>query len=379
MKSKTKKIGLALFIVLIVIGVFAGIKTMQIRKLIAMSKSFAPQPESVASAEVKPEKWRDTLQAIGSVTAAQGVTITPEIAGTVKEIAFESGTLTKRGDLLVKLDVSSEEAQLRAVEAQLDLSRINLARVRQLRASDMVSQSELDSAEATVKQFEGNADTIRATIEKKTIRSPFEGQLGIRQINLGQYLDVGTPIVSLQSLSPIYAELTLPQPELAKLSVGMDVLVRTDTYAGKLFEGKLTAINPDLDASTRSVRLQATYENTEQLLRPGMFARIEVLLPQINDVMVVPLTSILRNPYGDSVYVLEPKPADVKGNASFVVRQQFVKTGRTRGDYVTIETGVTNGQKVVSAGAFKLRNGMPVVENNEVAPKLEASPHPANT
>jgi membrane fusion protein (multidrug efflux system) len=379
MRSKAKKIGLAILIVLVVVGVLAGIKTMQIRKLMAMGAGFAPPPESVGSAIVKSENWQDTLQAIGSVTAAQGVTISPEIAGTVKEIAFESGALAKKGDLLVKLDVSSEEAQLRAVEAQLDLAEINLARVRELRSSELVSQSELDSAEATVKQFRGNADSIRATIEKKTLRAPFNGQLGIRQVNLGQYVDVGKPIVSLQSLSPIYAEFTLPQQELAKLKVGMDVHLHTDTYPGKLFEGRLTAIDPDLDASTRSVRLQATYENAEQLLRPGMFARIEVLLPSINEVMVVPLTAILRNPYGDSVYVFQPKPADVKGDAPYVVRQQFVKTGRTRGDFVTIETGVTNGQKVVRAGVFKLRNGTPVVENNEVIPKTEASPSPANS
>ena len=251
------------------------------------------------------EKWPDTLTAIGSISAEQGVTVSPEIAGKVSEIAFESGAVVAKGDLLVRLDTSSEEAQLRAIEAQVELARLNAERDRQLRANNTLSQSELDAAEAVLKQNQANADAIRATIEKKNIRAPFAGQLGIRLVNLGELLDVGKPIVSLQSLSPVYADFSLPQQELARLRTGLPVRVSSDTYPDQRFEGTLTALNPDLDQTTRSVRLQATFENAEKQLRPGMFVRVEVVFPEEQTVLAVPATAILSAPYGDSVYVIE--------------------------------------------------------------------------
>jgi membrane fusion protein (multidrug efflux system) len=217
-----------------------------------------------------------------------------------------------------------------------------------------------------------NADNVRAIIEKKTIRAPFAGKLGIRQINLGQYLDAGKPIVSLQSLAPIYADFSLPQQDLAQLKTGMRVRVSSDTYTNRQFEGTLLAINPDLDATTRSVTIRAVLDNADQALRPGMYAKIEVLLPEERSVLVIPATSVLSAPYGDSVYVIEPAPA----NMGSVVRQQFVRTGSAKGDLVTIESGLKPGQKIVSAGGFKLRNGMPITENNDLVPKSEKSPKP---
>jgi membrane fusion protein (multidrug efflux system) len=273
------------------------------------------------------------------------------------------------------LDTTSEEAQLRAIEAQVELARLSAVRERSLRTQNMIPQSELETAEATLQQNQGNADNIRATIEKKTIRAPFSGRLGIRQINLGQYLDTGKPIVSLQALSPAFADFTLPQQELAKLKTGMPVRVTTDAFPDREFLGKLTAINPDLDSSTRSVALQATFENADQSLRPGMYARIEVLLPGDQSVLVVPATSVLSNPYGDIVYVIESK-AGAGTNKTLTVRQQVVRTGPARGDFITVETGLKAGDRVVSAGLFKLRNGMSVVENNELVPKSEKSPRP---
>ena len=214
-----------------------------------------------------------------------------------------------------------------------------------------------------------------AAIDKKTIRAPFTGKLGIRLINLGEYLDAGKPIVSLQSLSPVYADFSLPQQELGGIKVGMKVRVSMDTYTNKPFEGTLTAINPDLDQATRSGRLQATLDNADQLLRPGMFARIEVLLPGEQKVLVIPATSILSAPYGDSVYVIE-KGTNGPG---MVVRQQFVRTGRARGDFITVETGLKEGDHVVSAGLFKLRNGSAVTENNDIVPKANEKPKPADS
>lgn len=375
----TRKISIAIFIVLLVAGALAGVKTLQFRKLIADGKSFAPPPESVSSVVVREDKWQGVLSAIGSIAAVQGVTITPEIAGIIREIAFESGAVVAKGDLLVRLDTSAEEAQLRALEAQEELARLNLERERSLRSQNMVSQAALDAAEATLKQTQGNADTIRATIQKKTIRAPFAGRLGIRLVNLGQYLDTGKPIVSLQSLTPVYADFSLPQQELARLKNGMSVRVTTDAYPERQFEGRLTAINPDLDPQTRSVGLQATLTNSEQLLRPGMFARVEVLLPEEQPVLVIPATAVLSATYGDSVYVIESTPDQKHDKEGLVVRQQFIRTGRARGDFVSVESGLKAGERVVSAGIFKLRNGMAVTENNELVPKADLAPRPADS
>ena len=359
---------------MLIFVVLAGIKAMQIRKLIATP--FVPPPETISSVAVHEENWQDTLDAVGSISAVQGVDVTTEVAGTVQEIAFESGATVAAGDLLVRLDTSSEEAQLRAADAQTELAKLTAERSRKLRADNTVAQSELDSAEAAFKQDLANADAIRATIEKKTIRAPFAGRLGIRQVNLGQYLDTGKPIVSLQSLNPVYADFSLPQQDLSGLKTGMQVRVSTDTYPGRDFEGTISALNPDVDSVTRNVRVQATLDNADSALHPGMFARVQVLLPSMEKVLVVPATAVLSAPYGDSVYVVEPQ---TNSGGGLVVRQQFIRTAQTRGDFVSVETGVKPGERVVSSGVFKLRNGMPVVENNEIAPKPSEKPKPADS
>jgi membrane fusion protein (multidrug efflux system) len=374
-----RKIIIAVVIVLAIVAVLAGVKTWQIRTLIAAGQAFVPPPETISAAVAHEEQWQDTLTAIGSINAVQGVTISPEIAGKVGEITFESGAVVAKGDLLVRLDTSSEEAQLRAIEAQVELAQLNADRTRQLRTNNTVSQSELDAMEATLKQEQGNADTIHATIEKKTIRAPFAGQLGIRLVNLGELLEAGKPIVSLQALLPVFADFSLPQQELARLKTGLAVRVTSDTYPDQHFDGTLTAINPDLDATTRSVRLQATFANAEQLLRPGMFVRVEVIFPDEQTVLAIPATAILSAPYGDSVYVIESRPGKNGGKPEAVVSQKFVRTGRSHGDFISILSGLKAGDRVVSAGVFKLRNGMSVQENNETTPKPSNSPKPSDS
>lgn len=371
-----KKVILSVIAVILVLAALAGVKALQIGTLIAFGKSYAPPPESVATSAAKEEKWQEFIPAVGSISAVQGVRVTAEIPGTVSKIAFESGAVVAKGDLLVSLDASTEEAQLRALEAQVDWAQTNLARFKSLRNENTVSQAELDQAETDLKQKQANADAVRATIAKKVIRAPFAGKLGIRQINEGEYLEAGKFIVSLQALAPVYADFSLPQQELARLKTGLSVRVTTDTYPGKQFIATLTAINPDLDAATRSIRLQATYANQEQMLRPGMFARVEVLFPDEHPVLAIPATSILSAPYGDSVYVLE-KSTNATGG--LVVRQQFVRIGRARGDFVSIETGLKPGDRVVTSGIFKLRNGMTVVENNDLTPASEKKPNPSDS
>ncbi len=372
-----RKVVIAIVFVLAIAGTLAGIKISQFKTLMAAGKSFAQPPESVSAVEVKQEQWEESFTAIGSVAAVQGVTVTPEVAGTVTEIAFDPGAVVAKGDLLVRLDTSLEVAQLSALEAQVDLARVNAERERTLRQQQLISQSELDTAEATLKQDQADADATRALIEKKTVRAPFAGRLGIRQVNLGQYLDAGKPIASLQSLTPIYVNFSLPQQDLAQLKTGMTVRLTTDAYPDEAFEGKLSAINPELDQTTRSVGLQATFGNAGQLLRPGMFARVEVLLPQADDELVIPLTAVLSEPFGDSVYVIESKAGATK--PELVVRQQFIRTGPTRGDFITVASGLKVGERIVNAGLFKLRNGMAVVENNAVMPKSTENPRPPDS
>jgi len=372
-----RKIIVGIVIVVVVAGGLAAVKVLQIKTLIGSAALFAPPPETIASAVAHEENWPDTLPAVGSVSAAQGVTVAPEIAGTVTEIAFESGATVQQGDLLLKLDTSSEDAQLRAAEAQTELARLNAERNRKLREDKTVSQAELDATEATLKQAQANADAIRATIEKKTIRAPFAGKLGIRLVNLGEQLDPGKGIVSLQSLSPVFVDFSLPQQEFAKLQTGLKVRAFLDAYPTNEFEGELAAINPDLDTVTRSVRIRAKFVNDGELLRAGMFARVSVILPEEQPVLVVPSTAVMSAPYGDSVFVITPD--DKPGSTNLVAQQKFVRTGRMHGDFISVETGLKAGDKVATAGLFKLRNGVSVRENNELAPKPSLAPNPPNS
>jgi membrane fusion protein (multidrug efflux system) len=370
-----RKLLSGILIVVAVAGGLAAVKTLQIKTLLSTAP---PVPvETIASAVAHEENWPDTLSAVGSVSAAQGVTVAPEIAGKVTEIAFESGAFVKPGDLLVRLDTSSEEAQLRAAEAQTELARLNAERNRKLREDKTVSPAELDATEATLKQAQANADAIRAIIAKKTLRAPFAGKLGIRLVNLGEQLNVGQGIVSLQSLAPVFVDFSLPQQEFARLQTGLQVRAFLDAYPTNKFAGELAAINPDLDAVTRSVRVRAKFANAGELLRAGMFVRVSVVLPEEKPVLVVPSTAVMSAPFGDSVFVITPD--DKPGSTNLVAQQKFIRTGRMHGDFVSVETGLQAGDKVATAGLFKLRNGVSVRENNELAPKPSLTPNPPNT
>ena len=374
-----KKIIIGLVIVVVVAVALGLVKGLQIGTMIAAGKSFVPPPETISSAVAHEEKWQDTLPAVGSVTAAQGVIVSPEIAGTVSEIAFESGATVNQGDLLVKLDAASEEAQLRAAESQTEWAKVSAERLRKLQADKTVSQSELDQAEAALKQATANADTIRATIAKKNIRAPFAGRLGIRLVNLGEQLEVGKGIVSLQALTPVFVDFSLPQQNLSQLVTGLVVQVTSDSYPGTNFTGELAAINPDLNAMTRSVQLRAKLENADQLLRPGMFVHVAVVLPQAEAVLTVPATAVLSAPFGDAVYLIEPQVAG--GVTNLVAQQKFIRTGRTHGDFVSVESGLKAGDRVVTSGLFKLHNGSSVQENNAAtdSPKPSLTPTPPNS
>jgi membrane fusion protein, multidrug efflux system len=380
--KRSKLIFGAVGLVVLVLIVLAGVKVLQIRAMIAAGKSFVMPPETISSAVATEEKWQDTLTAVGSIDPQNGVTLAAEVPGTVAQIAVADGSEVAKGDLLVKLDTSSEDAQLRAAEAMTEMAKLNADRTLSLRASNTVSQAELDQASATFKQNAANADVIRAAIEKKTIRAPFAGRLGIWQVNVGASVDARRALVSLQSLTPVYADFSLPQQDLSQLKTGLPVRALTDAYPSNSFIGTLTAINPDLNALTRSVPLRATFENADKLLRPGMFVRVEIILPEEKPVLAIPSTAVLSAPFGDSVFVImTAAQAGITNMAStnLVVQQKFIRTGRTHGDFVSVESGLNPGDKVASAGVFKLHNGVGVQENNEGSPKPSLTPTPPNS
>src|SRR6266702_4033241 len=285
----------------------------------------------------------------------------------------------RKGDVLMKLDTSSEEAQLRTAEADLQLARADLERARDLAARKVISKAEIDAAESKFKQKEGAADNLRAMITKKQVRAPFDGQLGIRQVNVGQMINAGQQVVALTALDPVYVDFALPQQELAKLVTGFEVDVHTDAVSGREFKGKLTAINAMVDTVTRNVTLQATLENPDHALRPGMFAKVEVMLPEKHKALVVPGSAISYAPFGDSVFVIEKKKDPKSGKESQMIRQQFVRVGEARGDFVSILDGLKPNETIVSTGVFKLRNGMTVTINNDLAPKPQMNPTPVDS
>ena len=367
----------ALVGVFLLFAVIVGVKKLQINKM--ESSPMMMPPTTVSSVPVKEEDWAPILPAVGTISAVQGATVSAELAGTVAEIKFQNGGVARQGDVLVKLDTSSEEAQLRTAEADLELARADLERARDLAVRNVVSKAELDSAESKFKQKEGTVGNMRAMIVKKEVRAPFDGQLGIRLVNVGQMVTAGQQVVSLQALEPLYVDFALPQQYLAKLSEGLDVHVQTDVMPGQEFVGKLTALNSSVDPVTRNVALQATLDNRDRSLRPGMFAKVEVILPEKHKTLVVPGTAISYAPYGDSVFVVEKKKDAKTGQESLELRQAFVRVGEARGDFISINQGLEPGQTVVSTGVFKLRNGMPVLINNDLAPNPQLNPKPPDT
>lgn len=370
-----KKLLITLIGLAILIGVPVIIKMTQFKVMGSVQMQMPPQ--TVTADKVRKMHWGNTVSATGSLVAVQGVDVSAELGGKVTEIAFESGNRVKTGDLLVRLDTSAEKAQLRSAEAAAKLARINLNRNRNLRKNKTVSQSDLDTAEANFKQATAQVDNVKAAIDKKTLRAPFPGQLGIRQINLGQILEQGAPIVTLQTIDPIYADFSLPQQRFSVLNQGAEVVVSTDAAPGKAFPGKIIAVNPEVDQITRSVRVRATLKNQDELLRPGMFANVEVKLTSEQQVLAIPATAVLYAPYGDTVFVID-EVKDEGGKTLKILRQQIIRLGETMGDFVAVTNGLKEGETVVTSGVFKLRPKMAVEINNTLAPDAKLSPNPPN-
>lgn len=361
---------------LAVVLALGAVKAAQVNKM--MSTPQMPPLTSVSTAEAKAVQWHSSLHAIGTLAPVEGVTISADADGTVVKIAAENGAAVKTGDLLVELDTTVEAAQLAAAEARAELSRVNVERAKELWDRQAVSKSEFDAASASFKQAGAEVAALKAQIAKKQLRAPFDGRVGIRMVNLGQYVARGAPLLPLQKLDPIFVNFNIPQRNLPALSIGQKVSITVDAFPGTSFEATVSAINSQVDPVTRNVSVQATIPNSKEQLRAGMFAQVEVQMPEAESLVIVPATAVAYASYGNSVFIVE----NVKGpdGKEFLgVRQQFVKLGPARGDLIAIAEGLKPGEQVVTAGVFKLRNGIPVQVNNDVQPAANAAPKPANS
>jgi membrane fusion protein (multidrug efflux system) len=375
-----KRMILMLLAVGAVIAVLAIIKTRQIQAAIAQNANFQMPPEAVTTVVAKEEQWPASLTAIGTAVAVHGVTVAADLPGIVSSIEFKDGASVREGDVLVRLDTKQERAQLAAAEAQRDLTTVNLERVRGLSEKQVLSQAELDRSDAENKQAVARVGEIRATIDRKTIQAPFSGVLGIRQVNLGQYVAGGAPIVPLQALQPIYVDFSVPQQDVARIKVGGEVRVTAEgagAPAGALV-AKVTAIDSVVDESTRNVRVRASLPNADKKLKPGMFVRAQVDLGTASKVIPIPASAVAYAPFGDSVYVVDDMKGQ-DGKAYKGARQQFVKLGPGRGDQVAVLSGLKAGEEIVTSGTFKLRNGAPVQVNNSVKPSNNPAPKPEDS
>jgi membrane fusion protein, multidrug efflux system len=372
-----KRMILMLGVTVVLLTALGFVKFKQVQSAVHAS-AFQPPPEAVTSIVAQREQWPATMDIIGTVEAVHGVTVSADLPGTVARIAFESGQSVREGNVLVELDTRQERAQLASLEAQRDLAKVNFGRMQQLVNEGVISRAEYDQASSQQRSTEANVAEIRATIERKTIRAPFSGILGIRKVNLGQYLAAGNAVVPLQSLNPIYVNFGVPQQAAGQVRVGRNLRVTSEDLTGKVFTGRVTAIDSVVDEATRNVQVQATLSNPEGKLRPGMFVQVEVVLGASRPVITLPASAISYAPYGDSVFIITDLK-DPKGQTYRGVRQQFVKVQGTRGDQVAVMSGVNAGDEVVSSGVFKLRNGAAVQVNNKVQPGNNPAPKPEDS
>lgn len=373
----TKRLIIVLLLLGLVFGGIFGFKAFVNTKMTEFFDNMEPPPATVTTAEAQTSQWQPTLAAVGTLVAANGIDVTPEVPGVVKQIAFESGARVQAGDVLVQLDTATDQAQLDVLRAQRDLAKAELDRQRALLKRRTTSQAEFDAAESNYRQVLASIANQQAVIAKKTIKAPFAGEVGIRKVDLGSFVNTGTAVVSLQQIDPLRLRFSLPEQQLPQVAVGQTVHTRVDAFADRRFTGTITAIEPAVNAATRTVQVEARVDNRERLLRPGMFARVEVVLPGTNDYLTLPNSAITYNPYGDSVFLVEPAASDAEG-AKPTVRRAFVKLGPARGDQVAVLSGLETGQQVVTSGQLKLRNGSRIVIDNSRTPANAAQPQVEN-
>jgi membrane fusion protein (multidrug efflux system) len=369
---------LMLILVALVLGGVFGFGTFRNIMMHRFMSSMGVPPQTVSTMKAEISEWQPQLRAVGGVRAVRGADLSPQVAGTVSALHFESGAEVKEGALLVELMAADDIARLNALKASAALARITYNRDLQQLKAQAVSKQTVDADEQNLKNAEAQVAQQEALVAYKSIRAPFAGRLGIRQVDLGQYLSPGTVVVTLQSLDPIYFDFFMPQQALDVLEAGLPVSVETDTYPGVTFDGKVTAINPKVDSDTRNVQVRASLGNPDRKLLPGMYANVTLRFGTPQPYVTLPQTAISYNPYGNLVYVVTNQGNDPSGKPKLVATQKFVTLGETRGDQIAILTGVSDGEEVVTNGLNKLRNGIPVVVNNTVQPSNDPAPNPPN-
>jgi len=362
-----KRLIIMLLLVGVVFGGIFGYKAHQIKEGMAMMKNMKQPPVHVSTAFATTENWERELHAVGSVTAVDSINLAAEVSGTISAIHFDSGDSVKAGDLILELESSTEKASLKSAVANAKLASINYERQLNLRERTVNTQADLDQAQASRDQALAAVELAQANLDKKQIHAPFDGQLGLRHVSQGQFLQAGSSIVYLQSTSPVYIDFSLPQNQFQLVSKGFEVRAKVENNDGKTFIGSILSITPMLEESTRQARVRAVFDNPDGLLTPGMFANVTIELPTEDPFIVVPNTSISYNPYGNVVYLV--------GDDN-TVKQIFVKTGLTRGDLVSITDGLEEGQQIVTTGQLKLRNGSSIIVDNDVTPSAEENPNP---
>jgi membrane fusion protein (multidrug efflux system) len=368
-----KRILLLVVIAAVVLAALFAFRLSQINAAKAALAARKPVPAAVTTAKAARQQWTRTLGSVGTLQSYQGIVIRSEIEGRIIRIAFESGARVQAGDVLVEMDTAAETAQLHSYEASARLAELNLQRARELRQTNANTQADLDANEAAFLQARANIEATKAILAKKRIVAPFDGRIGIRQVNIGQFLNKGDPLATLEAVDPIYADFALPQQDVDQLATGLPVQVTVDAFPNQTFSGRIEAIDPRITDTTRNLRLRATLANKDESLRPGMFARIDVVLPGENNVIVLPATAVVYSPYGDSVYVVARK------DGALIAEQRWVKVGPKRGDLISILDGLKEGEEVVTVGQTKLRPGSPLKVNNTVVPDSNPAPKPAES
>lgn len=370
-----KKLLFALVIVSLLVGSIVYIKMDQFAVMTEAAENMQMPPTTVTASKLENSQWEQVIKATASVSPVQGVTVSAETAGRVTEILFDSADLVNEGQVLLQLDTTTEQSQLASAQAAAEQAVIDLKRQRQLIKKKLASADTVDQAETRVKQTRAQVGVIQATIKKKTIKAPFSGRLGLRQVNLGQVLSIGDPVVVLQMLNPVYIDFSIPQQKLSLLQQNMQVRVKSDATSDETFTGKISAINLEVDPVTRNVQVRALVDNPDEQLRSGMFVNVELVLPDKLAVLPVPATAVLYAPFGNSVFVIDEKNSE-DGEVQKVLRQQFITLGKTMGDFVQVTDGLKAGESVVTSGVFKLYTGMQVVIDNTLEPKPSLDPQP---
>jgi membrane fusion protein, multidrug efflux system len=358
----------------VVLGGLFGFKVFVNGKIKEAMAGMANTPQTVSAAKAESSDWQPTIDAVGSLRAVRGADLSLEVSGVVEEILFQSGDEVQAGQILLRLRAEDEIAKLQSLEATAQLAQITYDRDVQLFKARAISQAVVDNDEANLRNFKAQVAQQKAIVDKKTLRAPFAGRLGLRQVDLGQFLSAGTVIATLQSLDPIFVDFLLPQQAVAQLTVGAKVEAKVDAFPDRMFTGKITAINPKIETASRNIQVRATLPNADQKLLPGMFATVQLETGAAQRLITLPQTAVSYNPYGSLVYLVDDKGKDPDGKPQLTARQVFVTTGATRGDQVAILKGVAEGDIVVTSGQIKLRNGVPVVVDNRVVPKNDPAP-----